>query len=250
MVVKRGFDRRATDKLKEWLLDDRHLGYPYPNEAERKQLAEQTGMSVRQILNWFVNARKRIWQPLLIELGYDVKRIVSERKQLHLPKVKTLNSSSNGTTMKPVEQLRKGHWSVEEEKYAEKLVEGFFLGVLALDKGTALRSFLASRLNCHPMRISKKFAKQAKLGKSYYSPKGVSSAFLEQLKPLEEAFHKRVQKETIVQTTALALKQNIVPKEEPPLKRLKVKEEPPLSPLPSNDLIEWTLDWDEWLFVH
>lgn len=248
MVVKRGFDRRATDKLKEWLLDDRHLGYPYPNEAERKQLAEQTGMSVRQILNWFVNARKRIWQPLLIELGYDVKRIVSERKQLHLPKLKT----ANGTMMmKQVEKLRKGHWSLEEEKYAEKLVEGFFLGVLALDKGTALRSFLASRLNCHPMRISKKFAKQAKLGKSYYSPKGVSSSFLEQLRPLEEAFYKRVEKETIVQTTALALKQNInVLKEEPVLKRLKVKEEPPLSPLPSNDLIEWTLDWDEWLFVN
>lgn len=55
--------------------------------------------------------------------------------------------------------LRSGKWTVEEEKFACYLIEQFELGRLSdCENGITLRSYLAKKLNCAPMRISKKFA--------------------------------------------------------------------------------------------
>ena len=52
-----------------------------------------------------------------------------------------------------------GKWSMEEEKYAFLLIEAFDHGNLDdCPEGTTLRAYLARKLNCSPMRISKKFA--------------------------------------------------------------------------------------------
>ncbi|KAJ1398841.1 hypothetical protein B484DRAFT_339569 [Ochromonadaceae sp. CCMP2298] len=52
-----------------------------------------------------------------------------------------------------------GKWTAEEETFANRLIEGFEGGTLLdCDDGSTLRSYLAKRLNCAPMRISKKFA--------------------------------------------------------------------------------------------
>lgn len=55
---------------------------------------------------------------------------------------------------------RSGKWSVEEETFANRLIVDFEFGLLTdCDDGCTLRSYLARKLNCAPMRISKKFAK-------------------------------------------------------------------------------------------
>jgi len=53
----------ATNLLKKWLFD--HLYHPYPLEEEKAMLSSQTGLSLNQISNWFINARRRILQPML-----------------------------------------------------------------------------------------------------------------------------------------------------------------------------------------
>ncbi|CAN0552720.1 unnamed protein product, partial [Ectocarpus sp. 12 AP-2014] len=53
--------------------------------------------------------------------------------------------------------LRRGKWTPEEEKYANRLIQEFKAGLLPLTDGTTLRTFLSIMLNCDPMRISKKF---------------------------------------------------------------------------------------------
>ncbi|KAI8975461.1 homeobox KN domain-containing protein, partial [Mycotypha africana] len=55
--------KEVTELLKRWLI--LHKSYPYPTEREKQQLADQTGLMVSQISNWFINARRRILQPLL-----------------------------------------------------------------------------------------------------------------------------------------------------------------------------------------
>jgi hypothetical protein len=45
--------------LKRWLLSPEHYDFPYPNEEEKKRLAEITGISVKQLNTWFTNSRKR-----------------------------------------------------------------------------------------------------------------------------------------------------------------------------------------------
>lgn len=54
---------------------------------------------------------------------------------------------------------RSGKWTSEEETFANSLIEQFESGSLSdCEEGCTLRSYLARKLNCAPMRISKKFA--------------------------------------------------------------------------------------------
>ncbi|KAM6098525.1 homeobox protein PKNOX1 isoform 3-T9 [Theristicus caerulescens] len=39
--------------------------HPYPTEDEKKQIAAQTNLTLLQVNNWFINARRRILQPML-----------------------------------------------------------------------------------------------------------------------------------------------------------------------------------------
>jgi len=59
---KRGkLPKETTDYLKAWL--HRHSDHPYPSEEEKKQLCLATGLSMSQVSNWMINARRRILAP-------------------------------------------------------------------------------------------------------------------------------------------------------------------------------------------
>lgn len=57
---------------------------------------------------------------------------------------------------------------VEEEEYTSRIISQFSTGLLTLPEGATLRSFLAEKLTCDPMRITKKFAGASCLGKRVY----------------------------------------------------------------------------------
>lgn len=60
---KRGsLPKSTTNLLKAWLFD--HHGHPYPTENEKQEMAQKFGLTVNQISNWFINARRRILQPM------------------------------------------------------------------------------------------------------------------------------------------------------------------------------------------
>mmetsp|Transcript_13535 Transcript_13535/g.19972 ORF Transcript_13535/g.19972 Transcript_13535/m.19972 type:complete len:743 (-) Transcript_13535:13-2241(-) len=73
-----------------------------------------------------------------------------------------------GSVKKDRTNLRKGKWTVEEEEYTTRIIHHFSTGLLTLPEGTTLRSYLAEKLNCDPMRITKKFAGASCLGKRVY----------------------------------------------------------------------------------
>jgi hypothetical protein len=57
---------------------------------------------------------------------------------------------------------------VEEEEYTSRIIHYFSTGLLTLPEGATLRSYLADKLNCDPMRITKKYAGASCLGRRVY----------------------------------------------------------------------------------
>ncbi|CAF0998034.1 unnamed protein product [Rotaria sp. Silwood1] len=61
---KRGiFPKAATSLMRAWLFQ--HLNHPYPSEEQKKILARETNLNILQVNNWFINARRRIVQPMI-----------------------------------------------------------------------------------------------------------------------------------------------------------------------------------------
>ncbi|KAF4358287.1 hypothetical protein F8388_014557 [Cannabis sativa] len=62
----RGLPETSVAILRAWLFE--HFLHPYPNDSEKLMLASQTGLSKNQVSNWFINARVRLWKPMIEEM--------------------------------------------------------------------------------------------------------------------------------------------------------------------------------------
>ncbi|KAL0130691.1 hypothetical protein PUN28_002370 [Cardiocondyla obscurior] len=75
---KRGvLPKHATSIMRTWLFQ--HLVHPYPTEDEKRQIASQTNLTLLQVNNWFINARRRILQPMLDGAGTDATSRTGKR---------------------------------------------------------------------------------------------------------------------------------------------------------------------------
>jgi len=52
--------KKALLILKNWLTE--HFNDPYPNFKEKQRLSAESGITLKQVQNWFTNARGRIWR--------------------------------------------------------------------------------------------------------------------------------------------------------------------------------------------
>eukprot|EP00287_Rhodomonas_sp_CCMP768_P018444 CAMPEP_0202814878 /NCGR_PEP_ID=MMETSP1389-20130828/5903_1 /ASSEMBLY_ACC=CAM_ASM_000865 /TAXON_ID=302021 /ORGANISM="Rhodomonas sp., Strain CCMP768" /LENGTH=309 /DNA_ID=CAMNT_0049486743 /DNA_START=30 /DNA_END=959 /DNA_ORIENTATION=+ len=65
-VEKRRRENLPTDSvnvLRNWMMEN--VKRPYPTDQDKADLAKAAGITTHQVSNWFVNARKRIWQTML-----------------------------------------------------------------------------------------------------------------------------------------------------------------------------------------
>ncbi|XP_072254608.1 homeobox protein PKNOX1 [Pyxicephalus adspersus] len=77
---KRGvLPKQATNVMRSWLFQ--HIGHPYPTEDEKKQIAAQTNLTLLQVNNWFINARRRILQPMLDSSATDTPKTKKKNTQ-------------------------------------------------------------------------------------------------------------------------------------------------------------------------
>ncbi|KAK9279265.1 hypothetical protein L1049_012944 [Liquidambar formosana] len=63
---QRGLPERAVAVLRAWLFE--HFLHPYPTDTDKHMLATQTGLTRNQVSNWFINARVRVWKPMVEEI--------------------------------------------------------------------------------------------------------------------------------------------------------------------------------------
>ncbi|KAI3468137.1 hypothetical protein Pfo_024800 [Paulownia fortunei] len=69
---QRGLPERSVSVLRAWMF--RNFLHPYPKDAEKHLLALKSGLTRSQVSNWFINARVRLWKPMIEEMYAEMNR--------------------------------------------------------------------------------------------------------------------------------------------------------------------------------
>jgi hypothetical protein len=84
--------KATTALLKEWLVQ--HKKHPYPTEEEKLHLAKETKLSLQQISNWFINARRR-HLPHLLETDHVGGKVTNSQGPTHELDIYPYEASDN-----------------------------------------------------------------------------------------------------------------------------------------------------------
>ncbi|KAI3462801.1 hypothetical protein Pfo_019464 [Paulownia fortunei] len=76
---QRGLPERSVNILRAWLFE--HFLHPYPSDADKHLLARQTGLSRNQVSNWFINARVRLWKPMVEDMYQQEAKDETEEQE-------------------------------------------------------------------------------------------------------------------------------------------------------------------------
>ncbi|XP_057799748.1 homeobox protein ATH1-like [Salvia miltiorrhiza] len=76
---QRGLPERSVSVLRAWMFHN--FLHPYPKDAEKHLLALKSGLTRSQVSNWFINARVRLWKPMIEEMYAEMNRRKAPRNQ-------------------------------------------------------------------------------------------------------------------------------------------------------------------------
>jgi len=129
------------------------------------------------------------------------------------PRGKATTAAARVAAQREKAPLRKGKWTQEEELFTAAVIREFERGMLACPAGTTLRSYLSEKLHCDPMRITKKFAGDASIGKRVFTPCKQTPELQEEarrvraeLRDMERRFAAHLQHASLAYAASSALK--------------------------------------------
>ncbi|XP_006657056.2 homeobox protein knotted-1-like 12 [Oryza brachyantha] len=69
---QRGLPEKSVAVLKAWMFEN--FLRPYPKDSEKDMLAARSGLSRSQVSNWFINARVRLWKPMIEDMYEELNK--------------------------------------------------------------------------------------------------------------------------------------------------------------------------------
>ncbi|XP_076900969.1 homeobox protein ATH1-like [Bidens hawaiensis] len=69
---QRGLPEKSVSVLRAWMFQN--FLHPYPKDSEKQLLAIKSGLKRSQVSNWFINARVRLWKPMIEEMYLEMNR--------------------------------------------------------------------------------------------------------------------------------------------------------------------------------
>ncbi|KAJ4951007.1 hypothetical protein NE237_027839 [Protea cynaroides] len=83
---QRGLPEKSVSVLRAWMFHN--FLHPYPKDSEKHLLAIRSGLTRSQVANWFINARVRLWKPMIEEMYSEMNkrkgRRIGDRNQLRI----------------------------------------------------------------------------------------------------------------------------------------------------------------------
>ncbi|KAL3633522.1 hypothetical protein CASFOL_022284 [Castilleja foliolosa] len=76
---QRGLPENSVSVLRAWMFQN--FLHPYPKDAEKHLLALKSGLTRNQVSNWFINARVRLWKPMIEEMYSEMNRRKARRSE-------------------------------------------------------------------------------------------------------------------------------------------------------------------------
>lgn len=112
---QRGLPERAVTVLRAWLFE--HFLHPYPTDTDKLMLAKQTGLSRNQVSNWFINARVRLWKPMVEEIHMLETRQgqkASQKEELNAERKNNAAAAGDGNTVSSGKMATPSYQRIEE----------------------------------------------------------------------------------------------------------------------------------------
>ncbi|CAK9312467.1 unnamed protein product [Citrullus colocynthis] len=86
---QRGLPEKSVSVLRAWMFQN--FLHPYPKDTEKHLLAVKSGLTRNQVSNWFINARVRLWKPMIEEMYAEMSRRKfsqneEETERIHQPR--------------------------------------------------------------------------------------------------------------------------------------------------------------------
>ncbi|KAF8097033.1 hypothetical protein N665_0296s0016 [Sinapis alba] len=69
---QRGLPEKSVSVLRTWMFQN--FVHPYPKDSEKHLLAIRSGLTRSQVSNWFINARVRLWKPMIEDMYAEMNK--------------------------------------------------------------------------------------------------------------------------------------------------------------------------------